>query len=433
MKKITLFTILNLSVFTLFGQIFIEDIPHSVEPDEEAHFIPNANEQFQVKQAEKLKLDSAVFESYDAGLDQWDISGKYEYTYNEAEKISLRQYFTWDGYTQQWSPSIQYDYAHDNNGNRTLFMRSGWDNDAQQWIPSYKYDYIYDSENRLITRLYSSWDENTQQLTASSKREYTYDGNSENPALHQYFTWNDYNQEWLLRSQSEYTYDSNGNLTLQVYSSWDMFTQQWSVYTQYERSYDSENDLILYLNSDWNVYTQQWESDFKDEYTFDSNRNLTVRLNSVWNTNTQQWVDQLKYEYAYDNSYTSEDLIVHFAEPYTRHKITDYVRKSWDIYNQEWITDIQGTYHFSEQTVGITSATEAGIEIFPNPANDIITFNIENTNATTIQLYDAQGKYLHTQVLAQDNQLPVRHLDSGVYFYQLQYDGEIFGGKFMVK
>jgi len=187
------------------------------------------------------------------------------------------------------------------------------------------------------------------------------------------------------------------------------------------------------LTSRWDASSQQWIFHSKSDYSYDSDRNLTVRLNSNWDTETQQWRPIVKYEYTYDNSYTSEDLIVHFTDEYTRHKLIGSTIQTWDLNTEEFANNQRGTYYFSEQTVGITSASAAGIEVFPNPTNDFITFNIENTNSTTVQLYDAQGKHLRTQALAQSNQLSVRHLNSGVYFYQLMYDGEMYGGKFIVK
>jgi len=94
---------------------------------------------------------------------------------------------------------------------------------------------------------------------------------------------------------------------------------------------------------------------------------------------------------------------------------------------------LTGNYLYSSVLTDIETPQQEDILIFPNPTDEVIFFDIKNTTPATIQLYDAQGKYLRRQALAQDNQLSVRHLDSGVYFYQLLIDGEIFGGKFVVK
>jgi len=168
------------------------------------------------------------------------------------------------------------------------------------------------------------------------------------------------------------------------------------------------------------------------DYTY-HNGDLITYLITNFSTTTQQWVPSYELEYGYDISYTYDELITPFSGQYHQHKRISGIGKFWDESTQEWMNRTQMIFYYSEQTVGITPATEAGIEIFPNPANDFITFNLENLNFTTIQLYDAQGKHLRTQALAQDNQLSVHQLDSGVYFYQLNYDGELFSGKFMVK
>ena len=430
MKKITLLTILNLLVITLFGQMFMEGLPHPSEPDDEAYYMPNTFEQFQLKQAEKIKLDSGIFDDYDTDLEQWNTSAKSEYTYNEDEHIILRQFFTWNYSSQQFELGGQYEYAYDNDGNRTLYLRSSWDMNMQQWVPDFSYEYTYDSEGRLTTRLYSA-SLYTQELSPYSKNEYTYNSSDE-LIQYQYSIWESDTEEWRPFSQYDYTYD-NGLLISRLRSAWNSSTQQWSETTRYEYTYDSEGDYILYMVSNWDSFGELWTPNYKYDYTFDSNRNLTTELFSGWDDVAQQWMAEQVFEFTYDNSYPSEDVIIHFSERYTRHKMLGYTAKEWDANTQEWLTDRRGNYYFSDETVGITPATETGIEIFPNPTNDVITFNLENTKPTTIQLYDAQGKYLQTQALAQNNQVSVRHLDSGLYFYQLQHDGEVFGGKFMVK
>ncbi len=55
MKKATLFVICNLLAITLFGQMFMGDFPHPYESDE-AFYMPDVNEQLQLKQAEKQRF-----------------------------------------------------------------------------------------------------------------------------------------------------------------------------------------------------------------------------------------------------------------------------------------------------------------------------------------------------------------------------------------
>jgi len=277
------------------------------------------------------------------------------------------------------------------------YQSSTWNIDTQQWEQNTQEEYTYDANGALISDLRSVWDTDTQQ--------------------------------WVMNTQEEYTYDDNGLLISQLQLFWDVDAQQWIGHKRNEYTYDSEGDLMLHLGWIWN---QEWIPQRKYEHTYDSNRNFTVYSYSIWNMSTQEWVPYIRIDYAYDNFHTSEDLITHLSEPYTRHKLTDYILKE-SIGQGSLVDNKQVTYYYSEQTVGITPAIEAGIKVFPNPTDDIITFDLKNPkSATTISVYDAQGKYIGTQDL-QNNQLFVGHLTIGMYFYQLMYKGEMYSGNFIVK
>lgn len=429
MKKIILIIIFNLLVLALFGQMFIGDLPHPYEPDE-AFYIPDVNGQLKFKQAEKQRLDSSTYQSYNYVLDQWEINFKNEYTYNNDENLVLHHRFIWNNNAQRWTAHLKYEYTYDNEGSLTQYMLSTWYSSIQDWTPNIKYEYTYDGNGKLVSYLQTRRDDNTQIWENSIRREYTYD-NNDNLTSYINLDWDDDTQTWVNFTKREYTYDNNGNLILYTNLDWDNNAMYWKNDRKRKYTYDNEERLISYLISTWDDVDQQWFSSYREEYAYDNEENLTT----VWLYHLKGPVEILmhKNEYAYDNSYTYDELIIPLPKLYARHKPISISRKDWKIETQEWIEDRRTAYYYSEQIVGITPATEAGIEIFPNPANDFITFNLENTNSTTVQLYDAQGKHIRTQALAQNNQLSVRHLDSGTYFYQLLYDGEMYSGKFIVK
>ena len=396
MKKITLLIIFNLSVLTLFGQIFAEDWYHPFDV-EEAQYASNPITQFQQQQSERQKLDSITYQSSTSG--EWENYLKYEYAYDNNELATLRLIQNWNEYTQQWQNDTRNEYTNDDFGNRILSFYKGWNSSTQQWIDERKYEYTYNEIGNRTLCLYS-------------RLEYGI---------------------WTSIFEDEYGYDSNGNLVLILRKNWEDNTQEWVISTKYDHTYNNEGQLITRIRSSWSGNPEQWTPTIRYEYTYDNTGNLITYFVSNFSTSTEQWIANYKYDYQYDNSYTYDELIMPFSAQFFQHKRTSAISKLWNESTQEWMNSLQGVYHYSDQAVGITPATEAGIDIFPNPANDVITFNLENTKPTTIQLYDAQGKYLQTQALAQNNQVSVRHLDSGLYFYQLQHDGEVFGGKFMVK
>jgi len=108
MKKITLLTILNLLVFTLFGQMFMEGLPHPFELDE-VQYTPNPITQLQSKQGGKQILDSTTYQSY-ASM-EWVNSLQDQYTYNSNERTALSLRPQWNENTQQWEDDIKTEYT----------------------------------------------------------------------------------------------------------------------------------------------------------------------------------------------------------------------------------------------------------------------------------------------------------------------------------
>lgn len=397
MKQSLLLTFFNILIINLFGQMPVEDLYHLFELDEDRYGL-NTPTKPQLKHADRQRLNFILSELY----------------YNSD---------------MQWSTAHKQEYVYDDKGNQILSVVSGWD--SQQWTPNYKLEYTYDDNRNRTSRLYSL--RNTaQQWVPYFKHEYSYDDN-ENQTLIRISIWETDTQQWRTHSKDEYAYDDNGKQIFHVISRWDSETQEWDPYFGYDTYiYDNDGNLTSRLRSAWDNHTQQWLLDQRYEYTYDTNGNFITYLTLEWNRNVQQWTPTHKENYIYDNSYTYNNLVVPFSENFFRHKRVKTIFHLWKKDLQEWMEYRRADYHYSEQTVGITSAIEAGIQVFPNPTNDLITFDLKNSQNTTVILHDAQGKHIGTQDL-QDKQLSVGHLNSGIYFYQLLYDGDTYGGKFIVK
>ncbi|MDD2413307.1 MAG: T9SS type A sorting domain-containing protein, partial [Bacteroidales bacterium] len=74
--------------------------------------------------------------------------------------------------------------------------------------------------------------------------------------------------------------------------------------------------------------------------------------------------------------------------------------------------------------VGITENTvENQINVFPNPASDLLTLNIDNKNNgdLTINIYNLIGMLVKTEVLNQNqNQISLESLNNGVYMLEVK-------------
>lgn len=78
---------------------------------------------------------------------------------------------------------------------------------------------------------------------------------------------------------------------------------------------------------------------------------------------------------------------------------------------------------------------QGGLEVYPNPAENIITFDIGKLKSLTgglLSIYNAKGEQLRQLKLNSDvNRLNIKELSPGVYFYQLQHKNETLSGKFI--
>jgi hypothetical protein len=80
----------------------------------------------------------------------------------------------------------------------------------------------------------------------------------------------------------------------------------------------------------------------------------------------------------------------------------------------------------------ISDLAEAGIRLFPNPAQNVITVELKNQEAFALKVFDAKGKLVMKGMLSsKSNVVFLRELPGGNYFVQLQRvtTGKVFAGK----
>jgi len=66
------------------------------------------------------------------------------------------------------------------------------------------------------------------------------------------------------------------------------------------------------------------------------------------------------------------------------------------------------------------SVVSTPINLFPNPAKDLVTVDIKNSKASVIKIFDITGKSVKTISLNQSNRtISVIDMDNGIYFYNI--------------
>jgi glucose/arabinose dehydrogenase len=80
-------------------------------------------------------------------------------------------------------------------------------------------------------------------------------------------------------------------------------------------------------------------------------------------------------------------------------------------------------YKITDSTAGLNDVQNALYSLYPNPAENQVTINLDAENAT-LALYDLGGKILVQQELhAQENTIDTSALQAGIYFVQISHQG----------
>ncbi len=73
--------------------------------------------------------------------------------------------------------------------------------------------------------------------------------------------------------------------------------------------------------------------------------------------------------------------------------------------------------------------------VFPNPANDFVNIEYTSKKDGSFQLFNVVGQSVFTQTLSAGDQrttVDVSSLNSGVYFYTLQIEGNVMETKKLI-
>jgi hypothetical protein len=86
--------------------------------------------------------------------------------------------------------------------------------------------------------------------------------------------------------------------------------------------------------------------------------------------------------------------------------------------------------------LGVLSTPEfsaSRVKVYPNPANDFINIESNDTEISEVALYDILGKQLLSQNELANNRLDISNLTKGVYFMKISANGNSITKKIIKK
>ena len=117
--------------------------------------------------------------------------------------------------------------------------------------------------------------------------------------------------------------------------------------------------------------------------------------------------------------------------------VEDCCEIKYTFFNQDDITDkLDVSVMFcGDVSLSVNEDVYSSFIVFPNPANDFVNIEYTGSKDGAFELFNVVGQSVFTQTLNTGNQntsLDVSSLNSGVYFYTLQIDGQVMETKKLI-
>ena len=409
----------------------------------------------------KQQLDSMITYHWNSTIGQYANGTLHYYTYNHNADCILDIQKQWNYSTLEWENSNKHEITYDANHNKILEIISEKSLNNNSWELSRKLEFAYNASGIIILRSTNVWSTNNNWEKAF-KSEYILNSNNLPDSAYYYKKKQNANQ-WELKSSYEYIYDSNTNLLHQYTYSLNITTNQWEKNYQKDYLYDSNGWLIkdysgMYFSASsvWDTsmmvvhhndamgvdtmsvmymrfaaYGGTWDPHSKMQKQFDTYNNLTFFLKSNWDSFTSQWEYNEKETRIFNNNYLKTDLVLPL-DYYYNTMVLDATNLSWSSSSMSWENNNQRNYYYSPDATSIEESQKSKYSLYPNPSSDYIKIDLGDKKLNyTFKLYDACGKMLKSTVVKSNQAIDIHYLESGVYFYVIEVDQELFEGKFI--
>lgn len=91
-------------------------------------------------------------------------------------------------------------------------------------------------------------------------------------------------------------------------------------------------------------------------------------------------------------------------------------------------------FHISNLNVNINLAFDLGVKIYPNPADESITFEMQGTDGIKIRLYDAKGNLIYERYSKDlKTQMDISSLAQGLYVIELINEQTLYHSKILIQ
>lgn len=315
--------------------------------------------------------------------------------------------YTWDS-TDHWLQTNRYTNLFDANERMVQTTNEVWNTTTNHWDSSDRGMYTYNAQGQQTEYLVQDWNGGT--WDNSFKQTITYTAAGMSQQLNQF--WNSSNNTWFDNDRFVYSYDANNKLAEELHQFWN---STWQNVNRTRYSYNGTGLLQTASFHVWNISANTWDSSTRSTITYDAANDPATTLYEEW--------DGSAYVYLQKQTTT-----------FSNHQRTLAETQSWSSASTGWVYTASSyrMYYFYEPFFPAAIdklPLQAGITLYPMPANDVLHIALENSNGKiyTLTLTDMNGrKLLQQQGHVYNNMLslPVANLPAGSYLLSVATNGQ---------
>jgi len=328
-------------------------------------------------------------------------------SYNETTHL-LDESYQFRFYDDSWTNELKHTFEYDELGNLVEMLIYNGSYSSEGWNLSGKFNFEYDNGN-LIEESYSDYDFGSDNFTIQGLTSRSY--NADNQLIEEIYRSNE-NGEMINYYKQGFVYSNN--LVIEN-PSWSWEDNEWVDNSRMLYSYNADNMFDVLNFQFW--YEEQWENSQRRDYFYDDNNYLIEkRYISEFNESEENQSHHL-----YTNDQDGNVLID------TSENWEEGEWQAYDRYTSEYIPALTGS---EDVTVPINELSN-----FPNPFNPVTTIKFSPINSSEnaeLLIYNVKGQMIKNfENLNNQNSVVWKGKDndgnpigSGIYFYQLNVDGE---------
>ncbi len=345
---------------------------------------------------------------------------------------------TWVATDTSLAPSLQWTQDFWSTGNIKSQTKETYNTFSGAFSNTSKFLYWYNTNNSADYTIYQTWGGSS--WTNVNRTKYDYSGTALSTTTYQHWFGADFFTDSIKNS-----FYNTANLIKQE-TFQDSAAGAFVNTKKYDYTYDTAHATMVASvtksNYSGSGYTPSWNY----QYTYDAAGNRTQSIYSVWNTTTSAW--DAKYLHSYsmftsshlpqvDEYYTYDTAgggtwkhTTYFTYAYNSHdQMTSMTGESYNAlgFPEYAYGDPMARYYYESYTVGVNDVAAANgeVNIFPNPAQNLININLKwnNAQAFTVSIFNMNGAIVRqwnvASTAAYTTSIPTESLATGTYVVRI--------------